>query len=601
MRKIVTFLRTYLFYRSRLRNRVVFYFCIIAIAPLLMMGVVAMSLVDSSHSYDVSQLESQILNQKVTEIEKFFGELVGLLEIRVSFKESVAIDAPQQEFLSEELLKENRAFEEITFINLDGMETSRNARSKSNRQLEDVSNRSYFTEALQGDSYVSPVFFSRALEPRVNISAPVKNRNGEIIQVIAAEVSLSAIQRIISQFQLGTLDFSYVVGIDSTIIAHSRSDIGRIGERLSEVDRVAAVLQGQTFTGLGKSDRYESYFSAIPVVGAAKNIPDLGWGIFVEWPIAEADILINSLKNQLIKFAIYGILGAFLLSNIFAYGVIHPIRALEDFAKQVGKGIFTKRVQIKTKDELEELGATLNKMAQGLLELKKLKDEFVFIAAHELQTPVTAIRGYVSLIFNGNAGTIDPKLREFLEPIKEANDRLIQLINDLLVIARTEAGRIKVRVLPIPLFEITQNVLNEILPTAREKGIAVTYNPPQPFPLVIADKDKLKAIIANLASNAIKYNRKDGGTIAISHELKKNTIVTHIKDNGVGISKEHQKHLFEKFYRVKTENTIDITGTGLGLFIVKESVERMGGRIWFVSEEGKGSIFSFELLRVSSK
>ena len=95
-----------------------------------MMGVVAMSLVDSSHSYDVSQLESQILNQKVTEIEKFFGELVGLLEIRVSFEESVAVDAPQQEFLSEELLKENRAFEEITFINLDGMETSRNARSK---------------------------------------------------------------------------------------------------------------------------------------------------------------------------------------------------------------------------------------------------------------------------------------------------------------------------------------------------------------------------------------------------------------------------------------------------------------------------------------
>lgn len=599
MKKIVTFLRTYLFYKSRLRNRVVFYFCIIAIAPLLMMGLVAMSLVNSSHNYDVSQLESQILNQKVTEIEKFFGELVGILEIRVSFEESAAVDAPQQEFLSEELLKENRAFEEITFINLEGMETSRDARSKSNRQLEDVSNLSYFTEALQGNSYVSPVFFSRVLEPRVNISAPVKNRNGEIIQVIAAEVSLSAIQHIISQVQLGTLDFSYVVGTDGAIIAHSRSDIGRIGERLSEVDRVAAVLQGQTFTGFGKSDRYESYFSAIPVVGAAKKIPDLGWGIFVEWPIAEADILIDSLKNQLVKFAIYGILGAFLLSNIFAYGVIRPIRTLEDFAKQVGKGIFNKRVQIKTKDELEELGLTLNKMAHGLLQLKKLKDEFVFIAAHELQTPVTAIRGYVSLIFAGTAGPIDKKLREFLEPVKEANDRLIQLINDLLVIARNEAGRIKVIVEPIQLFEVVQDVQNEVIPMAREKGVTVTYKPLEQNPLVLADKDKLKAVIANLVSNAIKYNRKDAGKVVIFHELKKNTIVTHIEDNGMGIPKEYQKSLFEKFFRVKTEKTVEITGTGLGLFIVKESVLRMGGRIWFVSEEGKGSTFSFELKRAA--
>lgn len=595
LKKIAVFLWKYVFFKSRLRDRLVFYFCVIAVMPLVMMGAVGMFTVNSTHNYDVSQLELQVLNQKIIEIEKFFGEILGILELRVSYDEDVEIDRQEQTFILQGLLKEKNAFEEVAFISLNGQETAKESRTERHTPLTNLSERSYFSKALQGNSYRGPVFLTRSFKPHMMLSAPVRNRNGSVIQVIAAELSLSPVQHIISQMQLGTLGFAYVVTPDGQLIAHSRLDVEATEKNMQSVPRVAAVLRGHTFTGFGKNDRYESSFSAVPVVGAGKKIPELGWGIFVEWPIAEADLVINNLKNQIIRFVILGLFGALLLSTIFAGSLIRPIRQLEAFAKEVGKGNLKKRIQLKTGDELEELGITLNLMTKGLMEFKNLKDEFVFIAAHEIQAPVTIIKGYLSLISGGIAGSVSSELKTHLDSIKEANDRLIQLINDLLEIARSEAGRIKVNCEAISLQDAIMLITNQVAVNAKEKGVLLRYDPSAPLPLVSADTEKLKAVILNLVSNAIKYNRPKDGEVIITHEIKKNTVVTHVSDNGIGIPKEHQKHLFEKFYRVKTEQTIEISGTGLGLFIVKESLERMKGRIWFTSAEGKGSTFSFEL------
>ena len=163
----------------------------------------------------------------------------------------------------------------------------------------------------------------------------------------------------------------------------------------------------------------------------------------------------------------------------------------------------------------------------------------------------------------------------------------------MLEIARSDAGRLTIEVTPIELVPPVQSVLSELQPLADEKSIKLIYEPIA-LPKVLADAGRIKEVMVNLVGNAIKYTL-GSGTVTITHEIQDQAVVTHIKDTGLGISKEAQEKLFQKFYRVETEQTKDIKGTGLGLFIVKQIVEKMNGKIWVESEEGKGSTFSFSL------
>ena len=247
---------------------------------------------------------------------------------------------------------------------------------------------------------------------------------------------------------------------------------------------------------------------------------------------------------------------------------------------------------IKTKDEVQELGDAFNKMTAGLKRLQELKNEFVFIAAHELRTPVTAIKGYISMIFEDTKANLTDSVRQSLETVSRANDRLVQLVNDILEIARSEAGRLKIEVFAVDIRESTEAILEEVAPLAAEKKLTLVYQPPADLPLVLADTARLKEIIMNFVSNAIKYNR-ESGLVTITHEIADDKIVTHVADTGYGLSSEDQRHVFEKFFRSEAEIFKKIQGTGLGLFITKELVEKMGGQVWVKSEKNKGSTFSF--------
>jgi signal transduction histidine kinase len=229
-----------------------------------------------------------------------------------------------------------------------------------------------------------------------------------------------------------------------------------------------------------------------------------------------------------------------------------------------------------------------------LAENRKLRDEFVFIAAHELRTPVTAIRGYLSMILEKTFGEVPEKIRENLLIVNQSNDRLVQLVQDLLEVARSEAGKMKVEIVNIPMTENVTTVVNELRSLSEKKGIKVAYEKPEPDVVVKADSYKLKEVLTNLIGNAIKYTA-GAGDIIVKHEIKGKELITHITDHGIGLTKEEVEKLFGKFYRAQNTETKDIEGTGLGLFICKEIVERMNGRIWVTSEKGKGSTFSFSL------
>ncbi len=226
--------------------------------------------------------------------------------------------------------------------------------------------------------------------------------------------------------------------------------------------------------------------------------------------------------------------------------------------------------------------------------LDQLRNEFVFLAAHELRSPVTAIRLLLDLIFEDKRITVDPIMRGYLQNIQEAENRLLQLVDDLLEVSRTEAGRLKITVSPQDMREIVDAILTELKPRAVSREVSFSYAVHGAPPKVLADSSKLKEIMSNLVSNAIKYNVV-GGKVTVTHEVQGKMLVTHVADTGIGISEGDQQRLFDKFWRSEDAAVRAQAGTGLGLFIVRELVERMGGHISFKSAHKQGSTFSFSL------
>ena len=267
-----------------------------------------------------------------------------------------------------------------------------------------------------------------------------------------------------------------------------------------------------------------------------------------------------------------------------------PLNVLEEErVSYLGKRELEKLVE----DRTRQLKESQERELQKTKELLKLKDEFVFIAAHDLRTPVTAILGYISLL-EDQYNQMNNETKYDFDNIKEAAQRLNQLINDLLQIARAESGMIKAELKSVDIVLLFEKSVKEIEPEINSKNISIYVELDTNNTFVNADEMLLSEVIENLLSNAIKYN-KSKGMIIIQSFKERDSLVITIADTGLGIPIDAQKQIFSKFFRVQSDATANISGTGLGLFIVKMLIEKMNGTISFSSEEGKGTTFRFSL------
>lgn len=237
------------------------------------------------------------------------------------------------------------------------------------------------------------------------------------------------------------------------------------------------------------------------------------------------------------------------------------------------------------------------------LEVQKLRDEFVFAAAHELRTPISIINIYLELIYE-HKEKLDSETINYLEAIERANEKLLNLINDLLDVARAQADKLKLNLAPVTTRGIIEEAIKQVEPLAQKnkQNILDVSLPLEASPVVLSDPTRLLKIINNLLTNSVKYTPQ-GGTITVKQEIKDDRLITMVSDTGLGISKEDAKNVFERFWRSGVVR--DIQGTGLGLFIVKQLMDRMNGEIWFVSpaaqefaqgdEKNPGTTFYFSL------
>jgi signal transduction histidine kinase len=602
--------------RGSLRTKVALRFLLVAVIPVFAMGSLAVYLVDSASQRMASELEIQLVRAKSEEIGRFFEEITGVFDLRLSrdSKQNIesggvqtiygieAVPSGQRKFLLEGILSSSTAIEDAMFFDMSGQEIDRVDKIEKDRSGEppmDASRLERFTQPKAGKAYVSPAR-TTLQGPVVTVSYPVKNASDDIVGVVSGDVSLNGLTRIISTGKLGASGYLILVTDSGELLANSgqSSDAGN-NVKIDSVAYVRKLVEVRSEIGGMNAETYTSAWNQ-PVIGYGERVRGQAYLLVAEWPVDDAFNLTRTLLWQVMIFTAFVIVTVFAISLLIARGITKPVRRLQALAKRIGDGEFDNLETVKTGDEIEDLDVALHDMAKALKLLQELREEFVFIAAHELRAPVTAIKGYISMVLEDHAATLSDDVKEMLDRVQKANQHLVQLVQDLLEVARSDAGRMKLEMTPEDLGVIIKTAISDLKPLWNEKKLSVEYAEPQvALPKVLGDGDKLREIIVNLLSNGIKYNR-DGGTISISHSVAESKVVTSIADSGIGMTQEEVLKLFGKFYRAENADTRKVQGTGLGLFIVKQLVEKMGGRIWVESERGKGSCFFIELPAVQA-
>lgn len=253
-------------------------------------------------------------------------------------------------------------------------------------------------------------------------------------------------------------------------------------------------------------------------------------------------------------------------------------------------------------------------------EVDRMKTEFVSIASHQLRTPLTAIKLFVEMLQNEEAGKVSARQKEYLDNVYQSTNRMVKLVNDLLNVSRLETGRLKIEPKPTQLEDFVQGIIDEVELIAKNKKCKIAFNKPkEKLPMIPFDQSLMRQVVHNFITNAIRYSPEKMCDIVVSLGLTRgrtqkvtqknaedfreglrkiprssadqDSILISVKDSGVGIPKEAQVRIFEKFYRADNARKIEAEGSGLGLYVVKLIVDASGGKVWFESVEGKGATF----------
>jgi len=257
--------------------------------------------------------------------------------------------------------------------------------------------------------------------------------------------------------------------------------------------------------------------------------------------------------------------------------------------------------EVRIREELEKLAKDLQIANTRLNKISMLKTEFVSLATHQLRSPLTAIKGYVSMILEGSYGPVGDKMREPLERIFSSTGTLAQVVQDFLDVSRIEQGSMKYDMKAFSLKDLVQEVINEQTPNIEHSKLQFSFESDEGDQngasyLVFGDRSKLKQVIVNLIDNAIKYTKE--GFIAVHLSFSKEKVFFNVTDSGMGIDTKTVGALFQKFERADGADEVNVRGTGLGLYIARQIIEAHDGQISVKSEGiGKGSTFSIELNR----
>ncbi len=297
---------------------------------------------------------------------------------------------------------------------------------------------------------------------------------------------------------------------------------------------------------------------------------------------------------------IAGLTGAALLFSGLISSMRRPLEELVEASGQLAAGDLNVRVKGGGLSETAALGAAFNEMAAELQrragerdQLERMKDEFVLTASHELRSPLTSVQGFAELLMLERE-KLDPKQADTVEIILDNTRHLVRLLNDLLDLARSDAGRLTIKAAPTDVGTLVEDAVRTMRSQTEARGQALSQEIEPDLPAVNVDRDRIRQVLVNLLTNAHEYS-PDGASIRVTVASRDAEVQLSVSDNGPGMPDDQLEHIFERFTRGDAGLTQHVGGTGLGLAISKSLVELHGGRIEAASALGRGSTFQVRL------
>lgn len=295
---------------------------------------------------------------------------------------------------------------------------------------------------------------------------------------------------------------------------------------------------------------------------------------------------------------IYGVAALLLLLVLFLHELIYarrhklstpiPIAKPEDFVDKTQDDTYLQQQIDAATKELRKANAELQRIDDS-------KDEFVSMASHQLRTPLTSIKGYISMVLEGDAGELNREQRKLLQEAFTSSERMVGLIGDFLNVSRLQNGRFSIdRSTAVNLADLVAEEISNVDEIAKSRGIGIAYHKPAGFPVLYLDEDKIRQVIMNYLDNAVYYS-PDSKVVTVRLYKSDGMAVMEVVDRGMGVPKSVQKRLFTKFFRADNAVKQRPDGTGIGLYLAKMVTTGHGGKVLFESTEGKGSTFGFRL------
>jgi PAS domain S-box-containing protein len=728
--------------------------------------------VEQSARSQVKNIQIENAKNAATEIQNFLTAIeLDNLSIAKTVGESIDPESQELQLITAYTFEQNSFYRKITLLSSSGrelLETDRFGQTPQDDLGFEIPTEPFDT-AVSGRTSVSKVFFSEKESiPQINIFSPIFSDKGTIVGVIKSQLELDRLWDVIAQIRLGESGFAYLVDNEGQLIAHPNLDLVLAGSNFRDRKIISGVLNN-TVDKLEESDHIYTNTDGDEVISNGVKISRVNWVVIIEQPVSEAFSQLVTLKRIFFTTFVGSLILLMTISFIISESLTRPIKKVQYVANRLRKGDLDTKVDVRSGDEIEELGNNINLMASRLkgsiselqqkivqleeqkqrldqsaklllrcdLDLRDLNEEleaeksnilaernkleviisgitdaviavdlkrsvfifnraaeeltgyltgevldkpinevirifdkngeltaidycpigtgktdgvilnkenlkltgrdnkqsyvnlisgqisggekinlgciltlhdvskerqleemkldFVTMAAHELRTPITSIRGYLSVFMEESKTHLKAEHKKFLTRVQISAKKLSALVENLLNVSHIERGTMAMTVEPVNWESVVKQIIEDVRPQADDKDLELTYKKPEsPIPNIRVDSLRVAEILANLVTNAISYTQPKG-KVTVWVESDDNDVITHVKDTGVGIPEEAQPHLFTKFFRVSGVLEEGSKGTGLGLYISKAIVEMHGGKIWVKSKLGEGSTFSFSL------
>ena len=479
-----------------------------------------------------------------------------------------------------------------------------------------------FVVARSQGTYYGRIYFLRGSRPHMTIAVAETPPSGG---VVAAEVDLQFIESVITRARVGST-YAYAVDSSGQLIAHPDINLVLGRADFSDLPQVRAALSGSA-KGLSSAAATGRDRHGREVLTAFQTVTPPGWRVFVEEPLSLA---YAPLESALVRTAL--LLVAFLVlavcvSAVLARRLVRPITSMQAAAARIGEGALDHRLDVTRKDELGKLADEFNQMAARLQEshagleekvdertrelattlaeldektrqletISRHKSEFLANMSHELRTPLNAIIGFSEVLHEQMFGELNEQQLGYVDDVLQAGRHQLSLINDILDLAKVEAGRLELELTDVSLPATLRSGLTMQEPRA-DRGQVTLGLAVDPDEIVVqADDRRLRQVVFNLLSNAVKFT-PPGGRVDVSAQLTNGVVAVAVTDTGPGIAVGDQELIFEEFQQAGVAGTAPRReGTGLGLPLARKLVELHGGRLWVESAPGKGSTFRFTL------